>query len=524
MSNPCPPHASDARPQTKALSNLSGQHVRLLGIDIGSTTTAVQRWDALLHIDPLTARVSLEPVGAPVTQPPCFTPFHGTHLELAALQAYLDPWLPASSDAGPPFPMAGPPPALEPPLLGGGVLITGLAAQQQNVSALRTWLRSRLQHAVIAVADDPGLESWVAFMGAVGTQSLQSALPILNLDIGGGTTNLALGLGGEVLTTGCAFLGARQLIVDPESLRLLRLSPYGMLMCEYLGTVPGLGDHLSIPYLEALANLQVRLLELLCLDPEARAQTDPALLTLLDKLEQVPFRPNQLELLRSAALSFSGGVGALLAQVLKDEPLPMPLAYGDLGVLLARALADSPLRSRAILPVGAPGRATLTGLTLHGAQVSGATVFVSERVTLPLEDIPILGTVDASCTLERLLHVLRQVRCCEEGAGLQIRVHSGTPGEVLALGQRLREGLDQAAVPLALPLVLLLEKNVGKLLGALIAGFGPHARALVVVDELVLRHARFVRVGAPVKGVLPVSFFLLQPVPGVEAFASESLS
>ena len=33
--------------------------------------------------------------------------------------------------------------------------------------------------------------------------------PILNLDIGGGTTNLALGLDGQVLATGCLFVGAR---------------------------------------------------------------------------------------------------------------------------------------------------------------------------------------------------------------------------------------------------------------------------------------------------------------------------
>ena len=46
------------------------------------------------------------------------------------------------------------------------VMATGLTAQQQNAVALVALIRRRLGDALIATADDPCLEGWLAFMGS----------------------------------------------------------------------------------------------------------------------------------------------------------------------------------------------------------------------------------------------------------------------------------------------------------------------------------------------------------------------
>src|SRR5439155_14447741 len=92
-------------------------------------------------------------------------------------------------------------------LFGGGALLTGLTAQKKNAASLVRLIRQRLGDALVATADDPCLESWLAFMGSsAGLSRSHPELSVLNLDVGGGTTNLALGKAGEVLRTGCFFV------------------------------------------------------------------------------------------------------------------------------------------------------------------------------------------------------------------------------------------------------------------------------------------------------------------------------
>ena len=62
---------------------------------------------------------------------------------------------------------------------------------------------------MIATAGDPALESWLAFMGNCHALSLaKPGVPIVNIDVGGGTTNLALGIDGQVVAAGALHVGA----------------------------------------------------------------------------------------------------------------------------------------------------------------------------------------------------------------------------------------------------------------------------------------------------------------------------
>jgi ethanolamine utilization protein EutA len=55
--------------------------------------------------------------------------------------------------------------------------------------------------------------------------------------------------------------------------------------------------------------------------------------------------------------------------------------------------------------------------------------------------------------------------------------------------------------------VLLVNENVGKLLGSYVTEWGALPLSLAVIDEVSHRDARFAQIGAPHHQVVPVSFY-----------------
>ena len=75
------------------------------------------------------------------------------------------------------------------------------------------------------------------------------------------------------------------------------------------------------------------------------------------------------------------------------------------------------------------------------------------------------------------------------------------------LGGRLARALRELAFPAALPLVLLVRENAGKVLGHYVTEWGGLPLGLVVIDEVTARDAQYVHLGRPHDQVVPVSFY-----------------
>ena len=249
---------------------------------------------------------------------------------------------------------------------------------------------------MIASADDPRLESWLAFMGScAGLSQAHPRQRFLNLDIGGGTTNLALGQAGEVRATGCLFVGARHFQVVPGSYRLLRLSTYAQELLDYLGCTTKIGEDLPPTVCERILNFYVDLLEAVIRGDAGRLRQSIAQMMHIQAPLPAPARPEAL------ALTVSGGVGELIYRHLRGESWPTTTAFGDLGIDLAQRLVDAPFWAshwRRYQPA-AGGRATVFGLLRHSTQVSGSTIFLPHPDDLPLRDLPILGTIHSDSSL-----------------------------------------------------------------------------------------------------------------------------
>ncbi len=183
--------------------------VTLLGLDFGSTTSSAVAATVAVESNCVTGRMQFGNPQTVYRSEPSFTPFRGDALDEDRLKRLLDRWLEQSE--------------LRPEeIFAGGSIITGLAAQRKNAAALTRLVQKRIGESLTATAGDPCLESWLAFMGSCSALSRHyPTQPFINLDIGGGTTNPALGLNGNVLGTGCYFIGARHFQFVPGTYKLV---------------------------------------------------------------------------------------------------------------------------------------------------------------------------------------------------------------------------------------------------------------------------------------------------------------
>ncbi|MSQ96139.1 MAG: reactivating factor for ethanolamine ammonia lyase [Gemmataceae bacterium] len=467
--------------------------VKLIGLDFGTTTSSAVIAAGQLNRT-ATGRMELEFQEEIFRAEMVFTPMLGDErIDVDEIERLLDVWLAAGQ-------------VREGELFGGGALLTGLTAQMNNASALVSLIRRRLGDTLVATADDPCLESWLAFMGNCASLSREHPdKHILNLDIGGGTTNLALGQDRQVLRTGCLYLGARHVQVVPGSYRIVKLSSYARELFDHLGIAKGPGDELTDTEVAAVIAFYVMALEASVNSPSGSTRQ------IVQRLEQVPFRmPDDV---RAVVVTFSGGVGELIYRHLQGEPWPTPTYYGDLGIDLAQRIVQSSIWAdslRDFRPKSA-GRATVYGLLRHTTEVSGNTLFLSDPNLLPLTDMPILGNLYADSSESQIRDVLTLVRHSSRGGGVQVRLWTQQAASVRRLGQCIADVLQQSDFPATHPLVMLVRENVGRVLGQYITCWGKFPLQLLVIDEMAQRDAQYVQIGLPRDQVVPVSYYGFLP-------------
>ncbi len=468
--------------------------VKLMGLDFGTTTSSAVVAAARLRRS-ATGRMELDYQEKVFRSEMVFTPLlSDDRLDIAQVERLLDAWFEAAH-------------VQSEDLFGGGALLTGLTAQKANAPALVSLIRRRLGDALVATADDPCLESWLAFMGSC--EDLSRRHPdkaILNLDIGGGTTNIALGQNRQVLRTGCLFLGARHVQVIPGTYRIVKLSSYARDLFGHLGVAKAAGDDLTTAEIDAIVNFYLTLLEAISTADVERFQSPIA-----QRLEQVRFQMPAHA--RDVVVSFSGGVGELVYRHLQGACWPATTHFGDLGIDLARAIVQSPVWAdslRDYRPESA-GRATVYGLLRHTTRVSGNTLFLRDAGQLPLADLPILGFLQGDSTVSHVRDVLALVRTSSRGGCVQIQLGGQDASLVRGLGQRNADVLQQDAFPATLPLVFLVEENLGKVLGQYVTRWGALSLHVLVIDEVAPRDSQYVQLGSARDQVVPVSFYGFHP-------------
>lgn len=464
--------------------------VLLVGLDVGSTTSSLLAIEAKIANNCATGRMEFRD-GQTVYRPaPAFTPFAGRDIDLSALKELVAGWL-AEAGIG------------RSDIFAGGAIVTGLAAERENADAVAGLVASSLGDSVVATADDPRLEAWLAFMGGAAALSrAHHERPILNLDIGGGTTNPGLGVAGNVRATGCYFVGARHFEFEPGSYRLRNVSRQGARVLQHLGIEAPLNSELPPSHRVQLLHYYTDALAAIAAGDRAFFDNKTG-----RAIEQSPYVPSG----SAPVVTYSGGVGELIYSIAAGEPVPDTTDFGDLGIDLALAiLADDRLaRDVAQFVPEHRGRATVQGLTLNSTEISGTTLFLLGDDTLPLRDLPVVASVSAGAAPAALVDALNLAGRSQRGACLQLVWNGAHPSfeDVKQLGGALSQALDTADLPKDASLVILTDANVGKALGNYATAWRSTTRRLIVIDEIPERNALFVNLGRMHNGVVPVSFY-----------------
>ena len=476
-------------------------NVAMIGLDFGSTTSSAMVALARVGQNSITGRMQFKNFQVVYRCEPVFTPFEKTEINIKLLDNLLNIWLKESGFGYDNF-------------FAGGAIVTGIAARKSNAKAIAGLVRQKIGRSVIATADDPCLESWLAFMGnSFWLSKAMPDIPIINIDIGGGTTNPALGINGKVKSTGCSFVGARHFQFKPGTFQLTEISDWGKDLLNYLSIKKEIKEKFVTDEINSIIDFYIKTLEAI-----VKGESDFFIQRGLKKYNQVPFLIDQVlntHCIQQPVITFSGGVGEIVYKYSQGESLPGTTYYGDLGIDIALAIVKSKILScniRDIVPENL-GRATVYGLTLHNTQISGTTIFLSDPDILPLSDIPIVAALSLNADPSEINQALNMVGNCRHGGCIQIESDMENQTEqvslksVKRLGASLALGIQNSCFVKDSPLILLVGKNFGKTLGNYATKWKTIDVNLVVIDEIPDRDGHFVNIGQIHNSVIPVSFY-----------------
>ena len=347
----------------------------------------------------------------------------------------------------------------------GAVIVTGETSRKENAAAVMEAMADLAGDFVVAAAG-PDLESVLAAKGAGAVDdSEKTGRTILHMDIGGGTSNLALIRRGQIAATGCLNVGGR--LIKLEGGVLTYVSPV------LRGIWPGrVGEALSLDRAKELAALLASALEM-----AAGLKPSDGLLEQLTTREassRLPLNVPGEEI----TLSFSGGVADCI-----DREVPWQ-EYGDLGPLLGRAIRESALCKGNYVLGSQTIRATVIGAGCHSTQLSGSTVFC-QNIEFPLKNIPVITR--------------QEQRSQYEGA-----VFYAMPGLNAPSYGAVSELAEEIAAQIPPPIYLCLEQDMAKALGqALALRLGQQA-AILCLDRVKVSRGSYLDVAAPVGPAFPV--------------------
>ena len=345
----------------------------------------------------------------------------------------------------------------------GAVIVTGESSRTENAAAVMEALSDLAGHFVVAAAG-PDLESVLAAKGAgAADYSGRTGETVLHMDIGGGTSNLALIQKGEITATGCMNVGGR--LVKLERGIITYVSP--VLQGIFHKQV---GEALSR---EEARRLTVRLE---ALEMAAGLRPSDGLLEQLTTREAAGALPLNAPG-EQLTLSFSGGVADCI-----EREIPWQ-EFGDIGPLLGQAIGTSRLCSGKYVLGTNTIRATVIGAGCHSTQLSGSTVY-SQNVQFPLKNIPVITQ--------------KAQRSQQEG-----NVFFALPGvrsPTYAQVQQMAAEISR----LPQPIYLCLEQDMAKALGQAMALRLGRDAEILCIDRIRVHPGDYLDVAAPVGPAFPV--------------------
>ncbi|MDB5651940.1 MAG: reactivating factor for ethanolamine ammonia lyase [Hyphomicrobiales bacterium] len=380
----------------------------------------------------------------------------------------------------------------------GALILTGVAVRRSNARAIGELFAAQTGKFVSVSAGD-GLETTLAAFGSgAAARSVREKNRVMNIDIGGGTSKIAVCDDGEVSEMTAVDVGARILSFDTDG-RVTRIEEAARRFAAEVGLTLAMGDVPDAAKLDAMIECMAdRLMEAV---QSASLSTETASLLRLSPL---------LNQRAPDVVTFSGGVSEYIYN-------RQAAGFGDLGpklgkAILARVTAWGPRLEKPDEGI----RATVVGASQYTIQVSGSTIFVAPLDVLPVRNVPVITpdmpldeeTIDVSAVAAAVRTALRRLDLHEgeQAVALCYRWRgSATFRRLDDFATGVREGLS-LSLDKGFPLILVGDGDIGGLVGIHCLEEAKMTTPIVSIDGINLKEFDFIDIGAMLEtsGAVPV--------------------
>jgi ethanolamine utilization protein EutA len=374
----------------------------------------------------------------------------------------------------------------------GAIIVTGEAVKKKNAEAIAALFSAEAGKFICATAGH-NLESILAAYGSGAvhmTYHEGGDFTVMNVDVGGGTSKIAIVQGGKVIDTCAVEVGARLVAMDENGV-INRLEDTALKFAKMAG-IDGLKvgrtmtDDEKDKFSQALCNSLFEVLERGKLSPDVQNLLLTPNLDFSDPIH---------------AIMFSGGVSEFIYGYEKRN-------LGDLGIQLGkkvRARANQlgggniPLR-----PADVRIRATVIGASQYTVQVSGNTIYLSHPEILPLRNLQVVTpqfeqteAITADEIKSAVSRALQRfdAQDTERAVALAIRWELGPAYPLI---RTLAEGLVGAMkghIDEGQPLVLVFDADIAKLMGNIIERELIPGAGIISIDGIDLKDFDFIDIG-----------------------------
>lgn len=372
----------------------------------------------------------------------------------------------------------------------GAVIITGETARKENAEEVSKNLSEYLGDFVVATAG-PKLESLLAGFGS-GASDMSKKLNrrIINLDIGGGTTNVSIFNCGECEQTFALDIGGRLIKFNNEG-EVTYISKRIEFLKEKLGINIEKGKRAQLKDLQIICKrLTQSLLEICCLK-EISEDTKRL------------FISEGFEYFKADYISFSGGIGEYICKDAGNMSIEEVMKHNDIGPLLGNSISREfeEYKDKLIAPKEKI-RATVIGAGNHSLTISGSTI-AFDKAVLPLKNIPIIKPFEKEENLSEICaQGIKKLEMYEESMVAISLIGPKSPSyeEIKLIGNEIINFFNKVNGPI----IVILENDFAKALGQIISLNQKEKREVICIDKICTKNGDYVDIGLPIGDAIPV--------------------